>query len=136
MNITIPCAFLAAVIAVSAVGSVPNSMDDQAEPDGNATQIAKAWFRSLMAGETVVTTSLSDVPFSFDRKKEIKTHTDLKERFDRVVAQKGKRNLKPTSVRITASAPEQVEVILMIEDEGIVVVVKPGEAFRVVGFSD
>jgi len=48
----------------------------------------------------------------------------------------GKRNLKPTSVKIEASSPENVEVILMIEDEGVAVSVKPGEAFRVVGFSD
>jgi len=52
------------------------------------------------------------------------------------VANKGKRDLKLTSVKIESSSPEKVEVVLMIEDEGIVVVIKPGEAFRVVGFAD
>jgi hypothetical protein len=106
------------------------------ERDKNATQVAKAWFTSLMQGETAVTTSLSAVPFSFDRKHEVKTLLELKELYDQIVNKKGKRDLKATSVKVNTSSPEKVEVVLMIEDEGVAVTVRPGEAFRVIGFSD
>jgi len=136
MNITIPCTLLAAVVVFSAAVARADPEETRAERESNASQVAKAWFTSLMQGETAVTTSLSDVPFAFDRKQEVKTLTDLKRLYDQVVAKKGKRELKPTSVKIESSSPEKVEVVLMIEDEGIVVVIKPGEAFRVVGFMD
>lgn len=110
--------------------------DTTVERDKNATQVAKAWFTSLMQGETAVTISLSTAPFSFDRKQEVKTLPELKTLYDQVVNRKGKRDLKPTSVKVSASSPEKVEVILMIEDEGVAITVKPGEAFRVIGFSD
>ncbi len=109
---------------------------DAAERDENATQVAKAWFTSLMQGETAVTTSLSAVPFAFDKKQEVESLSDLKKLYDQVVAKKGKRDLSPASVKIESSSPEKVVVILMIEDEGIAVSVRPGEAFRVVGFWD
>lgn len=106
------------------------------ERDKNATQVARAWFTSLMQGETAVATSLSAVPFSFDKKQEVKTLAELKKLYDQIVENKGRRDLNPESVKITSSSDEKVEVILMIEDEGIAVEVKPGEAFRVVGFRD
>ena len=106
------------------------------ERDKDATQVAKAWFTSLMQGDTAITTSLSAMPFSFDRKQEVKRYSDLKKLFDQIVEKKGKRDIKPTSVKIESSSNEKVEVVLMIEDEGVVVAVKPGEVFRVVGFWD
>jgi len=110
--------------------------EERAARNEDATQVAKAWFTSLMSGETAVTTALSAVPFSFDGKEEVTSLVDLKERYDRIVSGKGKRDLKPTSVKIRSSSPDEVEVVLMIEDEGIVVSVKPGDAFRVMGFRD
>ena len=106
------------------------------ERDKDATQVAKAWFTSLMQGDTAITTSLSAMPFSFDRKQEVKRYSDLKKLFDQIVEKKGKRDIKPTSVKIESSSNEKVEVVLMIEDEGVVVAVKPGEVVRVVGFWD
>ena len=110
----------------------------QVEREQNAGQVAKAWFTSLMQGETAVTTSLSAVPFSFDEKRRIETLPDLKKLYDQVVENKGKRDLKVESVRVESSSPEKVVVILMVkgDDEAIAVTVKPGEAFRVVGFRD
>jgi hypothetical protein len=110
--------------------------DAVAARNRDATQVASAWFTSLMQGETAVTTSLSAVPFSFDGKLEVKTLPELKKLYDKIVADKGKRDLKLTATKIKSSEPELVVVVLMIEDEGIAVSVKPGEAFRVVGFSD
>lgn len=110
--------------------------EDAATRNDSAKQIAKAWFTSLMSGETAVTTALSAVPFSFDRKQEVKSLPDLKKLYDQIVAKKGKRDLKPTSIKIESSSPKSVDVVLMIEDEGVVVSVKPGDAFHVVGFSD
>lgn len=129
---------LAAVCSIALLMMVAQAVPEKETEvrNNSATQVARTWFTSLMRGETAVTTSLSAVPFSFDRKQEVKTLTDLKKLYDRVVKNKGKRDLKPTSVKIESSSAEKVEIVLMIEDEGIVVTVKPGEAFRVVGFWD
>lgn len=112
--------------------------DEKQERNKSATQVATTWFTSLMQGQTAVTTSLSAVPFSVDGKQEVKTLADLKKLYDQVVEKKGKRDLKPASVEVKSSSPEKVTVILMIEgdDEGIAISIKPGEAFRVVGFTD
>ena len=138
MNFTIAMKRFAAVVVFSASVATADRVDTNVERDDSAMQVAKAWFTSLMQGETAVTTSLSDVPFNFDGKQQVQTHSDLKQLYDQVVAKKGKRDLKPTSIRVKSCSPEKVEVILMIEDddEGIDVLVKPGEAFRVVGFVD
>ena len=122
-----------ALVAAS-VWAAPDEI--KVERDKNATQVASAWFVSLMKGDTAVTTSLSATPFSFDRKQEIKTLPELKKLYDQIVGKKGKRDLKPTSIKVHSSSPEEVEVLIMIEDEAIAVTVKPGESFRVVGFSD
>jgi hypothetical protein len=108
------------------------------ERDEIALQVAKAWFTSLMKGETAVTTALSDVPFSFDGKRNVESHGELKQIFDQVVARKGKRDLKPESAKIKSSSPDKIEVALKIEsdDEGIVITIKPEPAYRVVGFRD
>ena len=138
MNFRIAMKLFAAVVVFSASVATADRVDTNVERDESAMQVAKAWFTSLMQGETAVTTSLSGVPFNFDGKQQVKTHSELKQLYDQVVEKKGKRDLKPTSIKIKSSSPERVEVILMIEDddEGITVLVKPGEAFRVVGFVD
>lgn len=133
MRIRVPSTGLAALFVFAATVAWAGQEDER---DTNAMQVAKAWFTSLMQGETAVTTSLSAVPFAFDKTQEVKTLSDLKQLYDQVVAKKGKRDLKPTSVKIQSSSPEKVEVVLMIGDEGIVIEVKPGEAFRVIGFRD
>jgi hypothetical protein len=110
--------------------------EDVSRRNEDARQVAEAWFTSLMTGRTAVTTSLSAVPFSFDRKQTVESLTDLRNLYDQIVAKQGKRDLKPTAVKIESSSSKNVEVVVMIEDEGVVVSVKPGEAFRVVGFWD
>jgi hypothetical protein len=127
---------LLAIVGLCAAAVLAGPGATPVEREKDATQVARAWFHSLMRGETAVTTSLSAVPFDFDRKEEVKTLPDLKARYDGIVGDKGKRDLKETSARIESSSPEKVVVVLMIEDEGVAVTVKPGEAFRVVGFSD
>jgi len=122
------------------IGGVAFAAPDDAKTirDEASAQVAKAWFVSLMQGDTAVTASLSEAPFSFDGKREIATITELKKLYDQVVEKKGKRNIKVTSTEVSLSTPEKVTVSIMIEgdDETISVVVKPGEAFRVIGFKD
>ena len=91
-----------------------------------------------MQGDTAVTASLSEAPFSFDGKHEIATIIELKKLYDQVVEKKGKRNLKVSSTEVILSTPEKVTVTVAIEgdDETITVVVKPGESFRVIAFRD
>ena len=138
MNFTVVMRLFAAVVVFSASAVTTDGADTDVERDDSAMQVARVWFTSLMQGETAVTTSLSGVPFNFDGQQQVKTHSELKQLYDQILAKKGKRDLKPTSIRIKSSSPEKVEVILMIEDddEGINVLVTPGEAFRVVGFVD
>lgn len=114
----------------------PASTDDRVKRNNEATQIAKAWFTSFLSGETAVTTALSGVPFSFDKEQVVKSLPELKALYDEIVSTKGKRDLRPTSVTIKSSSPQTVEVLFMIENESIVVSVKPGQTLRVMGFSD
>jgi hypothetical protein len=126
--------FVAVVLATMAFAGPANAVDER---DKSATQVAKTWFTSLMGGDAAVTTSLSAVPFSFEG-KEVKTLPELEALYKQVIEKRGKRNLKATSVKIESSSPEKVVVVLMIEggDEGIMISVKPADAFRVVGFKD
>ncbi len=98
MRITIPFTLLATVIVYSAAVATADPADTNVQRDTNAEQVARAWFTSLMQGQTAVTTSLSEVPFDFDKKQEIKTHSDLKRLYDQVVEKKGKRDLKPLAI--------------------------------------
>lgn len=127
---------LPAAIAVFANVALAGPGCTKAECDRNAIQVAKEWFTSLIQGETTVTTALSAVPFSFDNKQQVKTLVDLKKLFDQIVKDKGARDIKPTSATIQSSSDKKVEVVLMINDEGVVIDVEPGDAFRVVGFRD
>ena len=130
---------LAPLLAI-VIGGAAFAATDEAKTirDDASAQVAKAWFISLMQGDTAVTASLSEAPFDFDGKREIATIIELKKLYDQVVEKKGKRNLKVTSIEVILSTPEKVTVSITIEgeDERISVVVKPGEAFRVVGFRD
>jgi hypothetical protein len=112
--------------------------DAQAIRDDASAQVAKAWYISLMQGDTAVTASLSEAPFSLDSKHEIATIEELKKLCDQVVEERGKRNLKVASAKVSLSTPEKVTVSITIEgdDETILVDVKPGVAFRVIGFRD
>jgi len=109
-----------------------------------AMQVAKAWFESLMRGETAVTTSLSAVPFAWDRVKVIESLGELESMYEAVVAEKGKRAIKPTAVKVAtdekkadgAKPVDRIVVHVMIGDEAIAVCVRPGDAYKVVGFSD
>jgi hypothetical protein len=137
MNFTIAMKGLAAAMVLAMSIASVDQEDANVERDESATQVAMAWFTSLTQGETAVTTALSGVPFNFDGKQQLKSLADLKKMYDQVVENKGERDVKPNSVKIKSSSPEMVEVMVMIEeDEGISVFVKPGEAFRVVGFVD
>jgi hypothetical protein len=122
------------------IGGVAFAAPDDAKTirDDASAQVAKAWFISLMQGDTAVTASLSESPFSFDGKHEVATIEELKKLYDQVVDKKGKRNLKVASSKVSLSTPEKVTVSITIEgdDETISVDVKPGEAFRVIGFRD
>jgi hypothetical protein len=135
---TLSC-LLAPLFAIL-IGGMASAAPDDAKTvrDDASVQVAKAWFISLMQGDTAVTASLSEAPFSLDGKREIATMGELKKIYDQVVEKKGKRNLKVASTKVNFSTPEKVTVLITIEgdDETIAVFVKPGDAFRVIGFRD
>ncbi|PQJ29490.1 hypothetical protein [Rubritalea profundi] len=134
---TLSCCLLAPLIGIL-IGSMATAAPDDAKiaRDVDSVQVAKAWFISLMQGDTAVTASLSEAPFNLDGKHEIATMGELKKIYDSVVEKKGKRNLKVGSAKVSLSTPEKVTVLITIEgdDETISVFVKPGDAFRVIGF--
>ena len=138
MKSTLSC-LLAPLFAIL-IGGMASAAPDDAKTvrDDASAQIAKTWFISLMQGDTAVAASLSETPFSLDGKHEIATMKELKKIYDQIVEKKGKRNLKIVSTKVSLSTPEKVTVSLTIEgdDETISVFVKPGDAFRVIGFTD
>ncbi len=110
-----------------------------------ATQIAKAWAESLLTGQVAVTTTLSEVPFAWDRKEIIESSVDLERRFSRVAKEKGPRDVRVTKVEVLrdeksvpkdASPADMIIVKVWIGDDGMEIAVQPGDAYRVVGFSD
>jgi len=129
----------AALVALGAAGR-PAQADGipvpKEEREGSAVQVAAAWFSALARGDTAVAAALSDVPFAYDGPQEVRSHTELKRLFDLVVARKGRRDLRPESVRVVDATPERIDVALSIGDETVVIRVRPGDACRVVGFRD
>lgn len=125
-----------AVIAL-ALGLAPVWADEERlERDPDAVQVARAWFNSLVEGETAVTLALSSVPFDFDGHWSIESMTDLKNRYDEVIASKGRRDIDLTSIEIESSSEGKAVVLIWVEDEKVRVEVESGDVFRVVGFSD
>jgi len=133
--------------AVLMLGVAVCTADDQvdAKRQAKAKQVAAAWFASLMRGDTAVTTALSDVPFAMDRKQTIESIVELEKMLESVVADKGKRVLKPTAIKAVTDEKEihknvfpadYVIVHLMIDDERVALCVKPGDTFKVVGLHD
>lgn len=119
--------------------------DNGPKRQDKAKQIASAFFNSLMRGDTAVTTALSDVPFAFDRQKTIESIVKLEEMFESIAGKKVKRDIKATSVTVLTDQTEiqkqafpadYILVKVMLDDEGVLLCVKPGDTFKVVGFSD
>jgi hypothetical protein len=88
-----------------------------------------------MQGNTDVTVSLSEVPFDLDREQEVKALPDLKIIYDKIVSEKGKRDVIISHIEIKSSTPDKVEVLLKIkDDQGVLVIVRPGDAYKIIGF--
>lgn len=110
-----------------------------------AKQIASAWFDSLMRGDVAVTTALSDTPFAWDRKQTIESINKLEVMLESIVKDKGKRNITATVIELStdlttiqekAIPADYIIVHVVIGDERVTICVKPGDTFKVVGFSD
>jgi hypothetical protein len=110
-----------------------------------AKAAAESWVNALLGGDAEKTMALSAVPFAWDKKHVVETLDDLKKKVEAVVADKGKRDLKATKVEVESDVSEvrddcfpvdRVIVRVMLGDEGILVCVRPGSEFRVVGFRD
>ncbi len=108
----------------------------ESDRDASALEIARIWFSELVGGDADSALRVSSVPFTFDSRNVIETMPELKEAYDKVVENKGARDIEPTSLSIDASSPEKVVVLIMIEDEAVRVDVRPGDVFRIVGFRD
>lgn len=132
--------------ALLSAGAVCRAEDlADAKRQAKARQVAAAWFDSLMRGDTAVTAALSDVPFAMDRKQTIESIVELEKILESVVEKKGKRNIKPTAIKVAADEKgiqknafpaDYIIVHLVIDDDNVAICVRPGDTFRVVGLSD
>lgn len=144
MKLVVLVCVMIGIVAMFAVAE-ESAKENEPKRQAKARQIASAWFDSLMRGDTAVTTALSDVPFAWDRKQTIESIVKLEELLESIVKNKGKRNIKPTAIKVVADQKEiqknafpadYIIVKIMIDDEGVSLCVKSGDAFKVVGFSD
>ena len=90
---------LGLVLATGTIGLEAEQDDVESPRSAKAQQIARAWFDSLMRGDTAVTTSLSDVPFAVDRKRVIESLRELERLYEEMVSKKGKRDMKVTEIK-------------------------------------
>lgn len=138
MKSTLLCLITALVALI--ITSISSAAADDAKNirDDASTQVAKAWFISFANGDTAVTTALSEVPFNFGGIIEVKKIPVLKMMYDDVLRRKKKLNLKIAAAKVTESTPEKVTVSITVEgdDKTISIFVKPGETFRVIGFTE
>ena len=115
-----------------------------------ATVVAEQWIVALLSGQIEKAMTLSDVPFSWDRKMHIKTKDELQVLYKKVTADKGERDLKPSTVEVADDAerikllesatfdqkPEVVAIIASFGDEKVGILVTKGSDPKVCGFSD
>ena len=139
---------LIALCAAEAAAVGPTIADELLTP----TDLAKGWFQALIGGKPEQALALSQVPFSWDRKTLHEKRDALESAYKQVAEKKGARELKLSSVEQLDADAEKTKkliegnylgketnvivVLIKIQDEGVLVFVKPGKSPRVVGFSD
>jgi hypothetical protein len=126
----------------------PGEKDNNAQTGPRAEKakaVAEAWFQALTGADVKKAMALSATPFAWDRKQIVEKTTDLQKLYRSVAQKKGARTLKPDSVTVADDKAEiadrcfpvdRIVVLIKIEDEGIAVCVRPGDEYKVVGFSD
>jgi len=73
-------------------------------PTMASKDVAEKWIIALLSGKIDRLMSLSTVPFSWDRKMLIKTEDDLKALYNKVLANKGARDIKPSKIELADEA--------------------------------
>ncbi len=109
---------LITIVLISSISSTIYASENE-----DAKHVANTWFLSLMKGEIAVTSALSKTPFSFDSKKIIDSDKQLKELYERIVEDKGKRDIKPTSVEVDKIKDEQKLALgkILVQDYSILI---------------
>jgi len=110
------------------------------------TELASAYFESLITGDVQRANELSTVPFSFDRKEVLTRKEDLAAKYGQILAKKGKRPVPKYSTTLPKDAPaldpkvfprySVIRIIIDGSDEHIDIYVTTGENPKVIGFSD
>ena len=120
--------------------------EDQSGPRAEkAKAAAEAWLNAVTGADLKKAMALSARPFAWDRKQIVEKSADLEKLYESVADNKGARTFKPDSVTVADDKLEiadrcfpvdRIIVLVKIEDEGIAVCVRPGDEYKVVGFSD
>jgi hypothetical protein len=140
----------ALVLCASIVAGADKAADPAAdkareERQTKAKAAAAAWCDALLKGEGDKVTALSATPFSWDGKDVLETPEELEVEIKKVIKSKGARELKSDGATVASDKRETVDdcvpndrivVKLTVKDESVLVCVRPGTEFKVVGFKD
>ena len=115
------------------------------ERTDTAVRVAQEWFAAKMKADTAALIRLSALPFAWDRKEIIETEKEYEAFLTKAFNRKGARAVPVVTSSVTSDKSvildncfpvDRVIVTLSIEEEGIEICVRPGDEYKVVGFSD
>ena len=137
--------FCASVVAGAEGDAQPAGDKAKEERQAKAKAAATAWCDALFQGDVAKVMALSATPFCWDGKTILETTEELEANLKKATEKKGARDLKSQDATIVSDKSETVEgcvpndrivVKLTVKGEGILVCVRPGKEFKVVGFRD
>lgn len=138
------------VLVLGALAIIPLKLHGQ-QPEAELDRQAKAvevstnWLRNLAAGDVEGTLKYSSIPFAWDDEVLIEQHLVLKDKYQQVLEDKGKRTLTklqptllPGESQILNGCIPLANILVQYEIDGefVNVCVRPGETFVVTGFQD
>ena len=142
--------FLLLCLHVSIAAEIDLGLLDK-KRQAQATSVASTWFKALNDGDVANVLSLSDVPFAFNGKKVIDDTSKLKKAYTELSESKGKVSIKPHEVKVTSTnskidkecVPQHYFIVNIVlpstgineSSRSLKVCIKPGDAYKVIGFS-
>lgn len=116
-----------------------------------STKVVNCWIEELFKAENIEELmKISDLPFALDRKKVVKNKEELKEIYNKIFENKGKRKIPDYTTEIFEYKDEIIDNCIPIsvikakviikeknEQEGILVcILFKNDEYKIIGFSD
>lgn len=114
-------------------------------PEQAAKDCATAWFEALISGDLFGAASRAGVPFSVDRKQVLATYEDVKKMHEKIIGDKGKREVPKYEIAVAKDAPaldasfpehDVFRISITGTKHRIDIYVSKGASPKVIGFSD